>query len=197
MARWKKTDVETKAKVISSKIWNTDKTLEEIWEENNLSKSTVADILYKDLPEYLKENPDVATQYYNKINWIWITRISLDDSLDVDKEILSEYLSFIWWYKEAKEYIEWFMLQSIWKSYIRRKSVNYNTKYAVLERAWFKCQACWVKPNKDNNVELEIDHIIPHSMGWLSVKNNYQVLCKQCNVSKRNNFIYNHNENEG
>ena len=61
MARGKKTDIETKAKVISSKLLDIDKTLEEIWEETNLPKSTVADILDNDLPEVRKSSEIIAS----------------------------------------------------------------------------------------------------------------------------------------
>lgn len=197
--RWKKTSDEIKAKVIETKVNSPDKSSRDISNELEwiVSNDTVCDIINDDLPQYLKENPDIANWYFNKLNLIWITKISLDNNLDIDKEILSEYLLFIWWYKEAKEYIEWFMLQSLWKWYIKRKAINKNTRYSILERAWFKCQACWAKPNSTNDIELEIDHIIPHSMWWLSVDRNYQVLCMKCNISKWNKFIHNHNEYEG
>ncbi len=58
--RGKRTDIETKAKVISSKITDIDKTLEEIGDETWLPKSTVADILENDLPEVRKSSEIIA-----------------------------------------------------------------------------------------------------------------------------------------
>ena len=75
----------------------------------------------------------------------------------------------------------------------RRKNINYNTRYAILERAGFKCQCCGIKPLKDNNIVLHIDHIIPYSLGGSDEVDNLQVLCNKCNISKQNRFIVNHN----
>ena len=58
--RGKRTDIQTKAKVISSKITDIDKTLEEIGDETWLPKSTVADILENDLPEVRKSSEIIA-----------------------------------------------------------------------------------------------------------------------------------------
>ena len=77
----------------------------------------------------------------------------------------------------------------------RRRSINDTTRYAVLERAGFKCQCCGIKPLKDNDVILHIDHIIPHSLGGSDNIDNLQVLCDKCNLSKQNRFIINHNIN--
>ena len=75
----------------------------------------------------------------------------------------------------------------------RRRSINDTTRYAVLERAGFKCQCCGMKPLKNNDVILHIDHIIPYSLGGSDSIDNLQVLCDKCNISKRNKFIINHN----
>ena len=77
----------------------------------------------------------------------------------------------------------------------RRKKISDTTRYAVLERAGFKCQCCGIKPLKDNDVILHIDHIIPYSLGGSDSIDNLQVLCDKCNISKRNKFIINHNIN--
>jgi hypothetical protein len=90
--------------------------------------------------------------------------------------------------KEALSYQEVKLLN-------RRRNINDNTRYAVLERAGFKCQCCGIKPLKDNDVILHIDHIIPHSLGGSDNVDNLQVLCDKCNLSKQNRFIINHNIN--
>jgi 5-methylcytosine-specific restriction endonuclease McrA len=77
----------------------------------------------------------------------------------------------------------------------RRRSINDTTRYAVLERAGFKCQCCGIRPLKDNDVILHIDHIIPYSLGGGDNIDNLQVLCDKCNTSKQNRFIVNHNIN--
>lgn len=75
----------------------------------------------------------------------------------------------------------------------RRRKISDATRYAILERAGFKCQCCGSKPLKDNDVVLHIDHIIPHSLGGSDSVDNLQVLCDKCNLSKQNRFIINHN----
>ena len=77
----------------------------------------------------------------------------------------------------------------------RRRKISDATRYAVLERAGFKCQCCGSKPLKNNDVILHIDHIIPHSLGGSDNVDNLQVLCDKCNLSKQNRFIINHNIN--
>ena len=77
----------------------------------------------------------------------------------------------------------------------RRRKISDTTRYAVLERAGFKCQCCGSKPLKNNDVILHIDHIIPHSLGGSYNVDNLQVLCDKCNLSKQNRFIINHNIN--
>lgn len=77
----------------------------------------------------------------------------------------------------------------------RRRNIKDTTRYSVLERAGFKCQCCGIKPLKNNDVILHIDHIIPYSLGGSDDIDNLQVLCNKCNISKRNKFIINHNIN--
>ena len=77
----------------------------------------------------------------------------------------------------------------------RRRKISDTTRYAVLERAGFKCQCCGSKPLKNNDVVLHIDHVIPHSLGGSDSIDNLQVLCDKCNLSKQNRFIINHNIN--
>lgn len=80
------------------------------------------------------------------------------------------------------------------KEYNCRHKLGRNKRYLVLERAGYKCQACGSKPNKNNDIVLQIDHIIPISLGGTNNISNLQVLCKECNESKRNNFFTDLNE---
>lgn len=79
------------------------------------------------------------------------------------------------------------------KKVLRRNNLSSNTRYSILERAAFKCQCCGNKPNKDNDITLHIDHIIPFSLGGKDTIDNFQVLCNKCNISKNNRYIHNHN----
>jgi len=75
-----------------------------------------------------------------------------------------------------------------------RDAIPTATRYKILERAGFKCQACGAKPAKSNDVKLHIDHIIPVSLGGASALKNLQCLCAECNISKGNKSVYDHNE---
>lgn len=149
---------------------------------------TVCEIVNK---EY-KNNPDFKAFIDNAQNVSRIEKIRWADELNIDTDLLKEFLEYIGWVKEAKENIEWFMLQSIGRWYIRRKTIKQNTRYSILAQNNFKCSACWANPSKDNDVTLHIDHILPFSMWWLDVESNYQVLCLQCNTSKGNSFFIKH-----
>ena len=122
--------------------------------------------------------------------------------------INSDLLSKVEKYKDNNEtvieFIENAILKSLPKEILsqeelkqinRRRNINDTTRYAVLERAGFKCQCCGSKPLKNNDVILHIDHIIPHSLGGSDNVDNLQVLCNKCNTSKQNRFIVNHNIN--
>ncbi len=50
-----------------------------------------------------------------------------------------------------------------------------------------KCNNCG---STGNGFALEIDHIIPLSLGGIHKKDNFQTLCKSCNASKNNNLQY-------
>ena len=78
----------------------------------------------------------------------------------------------------------------------RARYISTESRYSVLAKAGFKCQACGAKPLPGNDVTLNIDHIIPFSMGGSSDESNLQVLCHECNISKGNRFAIDHRENK-
>jgi len=75
-----------------------------------------------------------------------------------------------------------------------RQKIESPARYRILENAGFKCQACGAKPNRSNDVTLHVDHIIPVSLGGTNSMKNLQCLCEQCNTSKGNRSVYNHND---
>lgn len=120
-------------------------------------------------------------------------KIISDDIKDsIDTDLLADFVTICWSRLEATNKIEEFMRISLWQNKRRRSNVWNNTRYWILHKFWFKCCACGAKPNVDNDVILQIDHIVPYSLGWLDTDNNYQVLCNSCNASKWDNFIYYH-----
>lgn len=78
----------------------------------------------------------------------------------------------------------------------RRGWLSSGLRYDVMARAGFKCQCCGESPKKDNDVVLNIDHIVPVSLGGSDDFQNLQCLCRLCNTTKRNNHDYNHNRED-
>ena len=56
------------------------------------------------------------------------------------------------------------------------------TSQKVFERDGWKCRGCGVAHN------LTIDHIIPKSRGGKNSMDNYQTLCKACNLAKGDRY---------
>lgn len=54
----------------------------------------------------------------------------------------------------------------------------------IKKRDNFTCQICSNSTYSERNLLLEIDHIIPVSLGGLSIDENLQTLCWKCNRSK-------------
>jgi 5-methylcytosine-specific restriction endonuclease McrA len=83
-------------------------------------------------------------------------------------------------------------------SYIEKRSrhIKSISRYSVLAKSGFKCQACGARPGPDNDITLHIDHIIPFTMGGTSEESNLQVLCYECNISKGNRFAIDHRKCE-
>jgi hypothetical protein len=57
-------------------------------------------------------------------------------------------------------------------------------RFQVLERDGSRCRACGRSPAED--VTLHVDHILPYSLGGLTLLNNLQTLCAPCNIGKSN-----------
>ena len=64
-----------------------------------------------------------------------------------------------------------------------RKPISGSIRYQVLKRAQTRCEACGISLDQRN---LEVDHIVPKSLGGKDDINNYQALCSLCNANKGN-----------
>lgn len=71
------------------------------------------------------------------------------------------------------------------------RSLSVNKKLKVLKRDRYTCKNCGESPAINPNIELEIDHINPFSLGGTDNIENLQVLCKSCNRIKsgKNNIL--------
>jgi len=68
-------------------------------------------------------------------------------------------------------------------SKIKRKPIPASLRFDVLEKDNFTCQYCGAKTT-DENVLLEVDHIIPISKGGDNNIENLITSCKKCNIGK-------------
>ena len=64
------------------------------------------------------------------------------------------------------------------------RAVPLGLRYRVLERDNGRCQACG--RSRTDGVQLHMDHIVPYSLGGLTVFENLQSLCGECNLGKGN-----------
>ena len=65
----------------------------------------------------------------------------------------------------------------------KRKPISQSLRFDVLEKDNFACQYCGAKAT-DDNVLLEIDHIVPVSQGGGNNIENLITSCKKCNMGK-------------
>jgi hypothetical protein len=68
-----------------------------------------------------------------------------------------------------------------------RNKLSAGLRYCILKRDDFRCQLCGKSASEDNNVRLEVDHIVPVSSWGKSVENNLRTTCRECNKGKGNN----------
>ena len=68
-----------------------------------------------------------------------------------------------------------------------KRTIPLAFRYQILKRDNSKCVACGI--GIDDGAILHIDHKLPFSLGGLTVLDNLQTLCSECNISKSNRFI--------
>lgn len=66
----------------------------------------------------------------------------------------------------------------------QRALMTSKLRRAIKERDGFTCLKCGASIEKEPNLLLEIDHIVPVSKGGLTTEDNLQTLCWRCNRSK-------------
>jgi hypothetical protein len=64
---------------------------------------------------------------------------------------------------------------------LRRKKINKHLRVQVLTRDRFKCRMCG---RSQDEIPLEIDHIVPVSQGGTDELQNLATLCRDCNAGK-------------
>jgi ATP adenylyltransferase len=64
-----------------------------------------------------------------------------------------------------------------------REPISGSIRYEVLKRANQRCECCGVSID---HKPIDVDHIVPRSLGGANSINNYQALCYECNANKGN-----------
>jgi len=72
------------------------------------------------------------------------------------------------------------------------REISYKLRTEILERNGYTCQICGATANDPDptdprkKLRLEVDHIVPVSLGGKNTKDNLRVLCSACNHGKSN-----------
>ena len=64
---------------------------------------------------------------------------------------------------------------------LRRVCLSFRVRFLILQRDLYQCRIC-----KASGVKLEVDHIVPLSLGGSNDMDNLQALCVPCNRGKSN-----------
>ncbi len=73
------------------------------------------------------------------------------------------------------------------KEGVVRGPINPRTRAGILRRDGYRCVHCGKNPEEDN-IKLEVDHIIPVAWGGKTEPKNLQSLCRKCNQGKKSYF---------
>jgi hypothetical protein len=63
----------------------------------------------------------------------------------------------------------------------RRTTISFRVRFRILQRDLYRCRIC-----RASGVKLEVDHVVPLSLGGSNDMNNLQALCVPCNRGKAN-----------
>jgi len=106
---------------------------------------------------------------------------TLDDSKSFTSDEVSELIALL------EEKISDYELKRDGGNWQHRKRgrhpVSGSIRYKVLKRAEFRCELCGISAQDKS---LEVDHIVPKSLGGADEITNYQALCYTCNSQKNN-----------
>lgn len=97
------------------------------------------------------------------------------------KKILSKPVRIIRSTPVIKEYRKMNRAEYHFKRDIKRD--KYLDEFKIIRQRTMRCNFCYCDTN------LTLDHIIPLSKGGEKIRENFQVLCKPCNLAKANKII--------
>ncbi len=87
-------------------------------------------------------------------------------------------------YEDALNEIEYQKSKEHFKK-IQRNKINDNTRFEVFKRDGYRCRICGTSPEKNPEITLHLDHVIPIALGGNSDIENLQTLCSSCNMGKK------------
>lgn len=126
------------------------------WQKNNPEKKKISNKKWADNnPEKIKEY-NKKRQLKKNPNYKPRVKLSLEEKK-----------------KKKRKRLEWI------RQYNKKRRLK--LRIQVFNRDNYTCKICGRKPPE---VELQIDHIHPKSKEGLNNINNYQTLCKDCNIGK-------------
>jgi 5-methylcytosine-specific restriction endonuclease McrA len=67
-----------------------------------------------------------------------------------------------------------------------RAKLTAGLRYLILKRDGFRCCNCGKSQSDENFIRLEVDHKVPVSEWGLTVEENLETLCRECNRGKSN-----------
>ncbi len=67
-----------------------------------------------------------------------------------------------------------------------RAGISLRLRHEVFRRDGFRCSQCG--HDASDGVKLEVDHVVPHSLGGDDSISNLQTLCNRCNAGKSNSI---------
>lgn len=97
----------------------------------------------------------------------------------------------VWWCQDCIDICSIKEENTVSATVVKKNSriVNNRLRYEIFERDDFTCKICGRSPKSGDAVKLHIDHIYPVSLGGITVRENLQTLCQQCNIRKSNKVL--------
>lgn len=179
------------------KFWEKIEWNPKIWEQHRRMKQTVFVNFLKKLWFIVTENNDLI---------LWIFNIGEGEFLNTSVEKFIEDFIIITLLKWHFMWNKGYELE-ILPSYSFNQDIKYDEidehilpqkikenkssrviplwlRFKVLERDKGKCKLCGISAK--DGAKLHIDHINPYSLWWLTILENLQTLCMECNIWKSN-----------
>jgi hypothetical protein len=134
--------------------------------------------LHENIAELLKGNPAGLT--IHEIRKALPADIGPQEQLDRRVRDLRSKYDIVW---EKGSYI----LKGKKAKPTDSSGISGRLRAAVIHKAHGRCQMCG-RTVADDSIKLEADHKVPRTWGGLTVEENLQAICQQCNNGKRDYF---------